>query len=89
MTIWNLLGKTGEVLNKISCSYLLCVFSSKPVKLSQCIDDMYAYTNLTDYVLYQILLSNDPNLKEVANFLVIGSLPVKCIYVFSSSLRRY
>lgn len=40
--------------------------SRKPVKLSQCIDDMHAYTNLTDHVFHQILLSTDPNLKEVS-----------------------
>jgi len=40
--------------------------SSKPVKLSHCINDMHAYTNLTDNVFYQILLSTDPKLKDVS-----------------------
>ena len=48
---------------------------SEPVKLSDCIDDMYAYTNLTDHVFHQILLSRDPKFKE-ASILICSLLVV-------------
>lgn len=46
------------------------MYCSEPVKLSDCIDDMYAYTNLTDHVFHQILLSRDPKLKEASILIV-------------------
>ena len=33
--------------------------------MSEAIDDMHAYTHLTDHTLHQILVSTDPNLEEV------------------------
>ena len=44
---------------------LAYVCISKKVKLSDCIDNMRAYTHLTDHVFHQILLSTDTKLKEV------------------------
>ena len=41
----------------------MCI--SKNVKLSDCIDNMPAYTHLTDHVFHQILLSTGAKLKEV------------------------
>lgn len=38
---------------------------SKPVRMSEAIDDPFAYTRLTDCVLQQIVMSTDPNLREV------------------------
>ena len=34
------------------------------MKMSECIDDMAAYTTLTDNIFEQILYSYDPNLQE-------------------------
>ena len=33
--------------------------------ISECIDDMEAYSQLSDHVYYQILNSSDPALEEV------------------------
>jgi hypothetical protein len=38
--------------------------NGKKLKMSECIDDMKAYTRLTDFVYHQILLSEDPALDE-------------------------
>ena len=40
-------------------------FLSKMVSISESIDDMVAYSQLTDHVFYQILYSTDPGLEEV------------------------
>ena len=40
-------------------------FCISPVKMSETIDDPYAYTNLTDNVLHQIWMSTRPELGKV------------------------
>ena len=42
---------------------LLCC--REKLSISKSIDDMVAYTRLTDHVYYQILSSDDPGLEEV------------------------
>ena len=37
------------------------------LKISEAIDDMVAFTQLTDHVYHQILCSSDPKLTEVSN----------------------
>ena len=49
----------------IICIAATCVYIRPKVKLSECIDDMQYYTDLTDHVFHQILLSTDPKLKKV------------------------
>ena len=41
-------------------------FDRKMLSISESIDDMEAYTMLTDQVYYQILCSSDPELQEVS-----------------------
>ncbi|KAK3726835.1 hypothetical protein QZH41_016722 [Actinostola sp. cb2023] len=41
----------------------------KSIKISEAIDDMVAYTKLTDHVYYQILFSSDPNLQPARDIL--------------------
>ena len=43
--------------------FFLCC--RKMLSISESIDDMEAYTQLTDHVYHQILLSNAPELEEV------------------------
>lgn len=70
--------KTSNVIELMICEAFLKADDhleitgkdNKPVKLSDCIDDMYAYTNLTDHVFHQILLSRDPKLKEASILIV-------------------
>lgn len=38
--------------------------------MSDAIKDPYAYTRLTDFVFQQIIMSSDPNLKEVSEVTV-------------------
>ena len=59
--------------DRLTCSYkisvaLSCVvrFDRKMLSISESIDDMEAYTMLTDQVYYQILCSSDPELEEVS-----------------------
>lgn len=40
--------------------------------MSDAIRDPYAYTRLTDCVLQQIIMSQNPDLKEVGSILLIG-----------------
>lgn len=40
-------------------------FVRKMFSISECIDDMEAYSQLSDHVYYQILNSSDPALEEV------------------------
>ena len=47
---------------------------SKKVKMSEAINDMTAYSRLTDGVLHLIMASSDPNLEKV-----YGSLNFSCI----------
>ena len=37
----------------------------RELKMSECIDDMAAYTKLTDHVMYRILASSKVELKKV------------------------
>ena len=39
--------------------------------MSEAIKDPYAYTQLTDFVLQQIMMSSDSNLKEVSSCLMV------------------
>ena len=40
----------------------------KMLSISESIDDMEAYSQLTDAIYYQILHSNDPALEEVSDY---------------------
>ena len=56
-----LAGKNGYAPD---CEMLI-VFARNPLKMSEAIHDMYAYTNLTDAVMLIIMGSTDPQLKKV------------------------
>ena len=49
------------------------------MSLPSCIDDMCAYTHLSDHVFYQILLSNDKNLEKASML----DIPNKLYYVYT------
>lgn len=42
----------------------MCLYIRKLKKLSECIDDPVAYTNLTDSIFHVILMSADKNLEK-------------------------
>ena len=49
----------------IALSCVIC-FDREMLSISESIEDMKAYTLLTDQVYYQILCSSDPKLQEVS-----------------------
>ena len=53
----------------VRCALFVPVFHSQDRKMSECIDDMEAFTKLTDSVFHQILLSKDSNLAESQHIL--------------------
>ena len=73
------MGKRNAVL----CYPSQICFSriSKEIKMSECVDkdNMDAYTNLTDHVFHQILLSTDDHLEKVVIQLML------CLIVFLSN----
>ncbi|XP_071091588.1 deoxynucleoside triphosphate triphosphohydrolase SAMHD1-like [Haliotis cracherodii] len=48
------------------------------VKMSKCIEDMVAYTRLTDHILNQIMLSTEPELEESRN--IVNNIMCRKLY---------
>ena len=62
-------------MNVSTLSTPVDLYYSYMKKMSDAIDDMVAYTQLTDYIYQQILFSMDENLQEVLHHdCVIGSV---------------
>ena len=55
----------GEIAHKRVHYYYIILKSRKLYKMSECIDDMDAYTNLTDGVFLQILLTPSEDAKGI------------------------
>ena len=45
--------------------FVCYIYDDRGVKMSEAIDDPFAYTHLTDGILQDIKKSTDPNLEEV------------------------
>ena len=67
------------VLFFIKVAFPLALYICRKMKMSEAIDDPVAFTRLTDTVLQQIQLSDDPNLQQVT---IYSTAPlITCIII--------
>ena len=60
----------------------------RPVKMSEAIYDMHAYTKLTDHVMHQILMSSAPELEEVSSVCMVHECNMYMTYITQFSQSR-
>lgn len=61
---------------------------SKCIKMSEAFQDPFAYTRLTDFVLQQIMVSADPNLREVRKNLDCGSVITTTMFLVAGGTSQ-